>query len=66
VAVFCVVLLQGLLMGLPAEARRKPEPQRPVATSCCRVCTKGCACGNACISCNKVCRKPPGCACNAK
>lgn len=33
------------------------------ARSCCKVCTKGCPCGDSCISCSKVCRKGPGCAC---
>jgi hypothetical protein len=41
----------------PEEATA--EPQR----SCCRVCTKGCPCGDSCISCSKTCRKGRGCAC---
>jgi hypothetical protein len=32
--------------------------------SCCKICIKGCACGNSCISCEKTCRKGPGCACD--
>ena len=32
--------------------------------SCCKICKKGKACGNSCISKEYVCRKPPGCACN--
>jgi hypothetical protein len=32
--------------------------------SCCRICRTGKACGNSCITRNKTCRKPPGCACN--
>ena len=31
---------------------------------CCRICKKGKACGNSCISRWKECHKPPGCACN--
>lgn len=32
--------------------------------ACCKICRKGCACGNSCISCSKTCHKGPGCACN--
>lgn len=31
---------------------------------CCKVCSKGKACGDTCISRDKECHKPPGCACN--
>ena len=31
--------------------------------ACCKHCTKGCPCGDSCISCSKVCHKRPGCAC---
>ncbi len=34
------------------------------AKACCKVCRKGQACGNSCISRRHTCRKPPGCACN--
>ena len=32
---------------------------------CCKVCTKGKACGNTCISASYTCHKGRGCACNA-
>jgi len=32
--------------------------------ACCKVCSKGKACGNSCISRAKTCHKPPGCACD--
>ena len=32
--------------------------------SCCKICSKGKACGNSCISRSKTCHKPPGCACD--
>lgn len=35
-----------------------------LAAACCKICKKGKACGNSCISKNKDCHKPPGCACN--
>ncbi len=31
--------------------------------SCCRVCTDSQACGDSCISWDKTCHQPPGCAC---
>jgi hypothetical protein len=37
-----------------------------IDAACCKVCTKGKACGNSCISRDKTCHKPPGCACNAQ
>ena len=54
-----------------AAARRsgrddQPPPPSPVlapARECCKHCTIGCACGDACISCSKPCHKGPGCAC---
>jgi hypothetical protein len=34
--------------------------------SCCKMCSKGKACGNSCISAKATCHKSKGCACNAK
>ena len=34
------------------------------AARCCKVCRKGKACGNSCISRDKSCHQPRGCACN--
>src|SRR6266550_7627034 len=43
------------------------EAARPVTSpSCCRVCATGKPCGNSCISRDKQCHQPPGCACGAK
>ena len=36
----------------------------PRLAACCRVCTKGKACGDSCISKSKTCHKAPGCACD--
>jgi hypothetical protein len=41
---------------------REPPLQAP-QRSCCKVCTRGCPCGNTCISCSKTCHVGPGCAC---
>jgi beta-lactamase superfamily II metal-dependent hydrolase len=42
------------------------EPRVDVAPSCCKICRKGKACGNSCISRRYTCRRPPGCACDAR
>jgi hypothetical protein len=34
------------------------------AEECCKICTKGKACGNSCINRNYQCHQPPGCACD--
>ncbi|GEM_PF-2469688 len=43
-------------------------PAAPVAPvqprACCKYCTNSKACGDSCISANKTCHKPPGCACD--
>ena len=46
-----------------AERARAASPQSQPQRSCCKVCTRGCACGDSCISCSKTCRSGPGCAC---
>ena len=35
-------------------------------SDCCRICTHGEACGNACIQSRLHCHQPKGCACNAR
>ena len=44
------------------EQNAPPGLLQPAA--CCKVCKKGKACGNSCISKSKTCRKSPGCACD--
>jgi hypothetical protein len=36
----------------------------PAQQSCCKICSKGKACGNTCIARDKVCHVGPGCACD--
>ena len=36
----------------------------PRLAACCKVCKKGKACGDSCISKSKTCHKAPGCACD--
>jgi len=54
----------------------EPTPPVPVPTpptiqeaepyqGCCKVCSKGKACGNSCIAQNKTCHKAKGCACDS-
>ncbi len=45
---------------------RVATPAQVTSPACCRVCTRGKACGNACISRAFQCRQPPGCACDHK
>lgn len=45
--------------------RRAPEPDwEDSGGGCCKVCSKGKACGDSCISRSKVCHKGSGCACD--
>ena len=44
-----------------------PTVAQPVTSpACCRICTRGKACGNSCINRAYRCHQPPGCACDAK
>ena len=43
---------------------RTPPGSATQARTCCKICKKGKACGNSCISRSKTCHKGPGCACN--
>jgi hypothetical protein len=40
------------------------DDSEPSGGYCCKVCHKGCACGNTCISCSYTCHVGPGCACD--
>lgn len=46
----------------PPDAEES-EDESASARTCCKVCKKGCPCGDSCISCSKVCHKGLGCAC---
>jgi len=48
------------------NAYSEPDTGAPPASplECCKVCTKGKACGNSCIAQDKQCHQPPGCACD--
>lgn len=53
--------IQGWLQTRKSFLGERPDTL--VAQACCKVCRKGQACGNSCISWDKQCHKPPGCAC---
>lgn len=47
-----------------AVTPKPASPSKGGGRTCCKVCRKGKACGNSCISASATCRKGPGCACN--
>ena len=47
----------------PANTLTEKLSNKDMLSQCCKVCTKGCPCGNTCISCSKDCHVGPGCAC---
>ena len=61
--------LQDLASTLPGASplpwsSLKFSPLQKIDADCCKVCRKGKACGNSCISKTKTCTKAPGCACD--
>lgn len=58
-----------MLSAAPSPLERLLSVGRPLEATihqaaCCRVCRKGKACGDSCISRDRTCRKGAGCACN--
>jgi hypothetical protein len=71
-----VIVVAFSLVSATAVADVAPSPTASSAMTdalqtcrprdtCCKVCSKGQACGNSCISRTKNCHQPPGCACDA-
>jgi beta-lactamase superfamily II metal-dependent hydrolase len=63
------LVTQGRLVQTPDVSSLVPKPAaqpEPSAAGCCKVCTRGQACGNTCISRSYTCHQPPGCACDAQ
>jgi len=58
VALLGIVSAPGLALE-PASHTIESAPRE-----CCKICKKGKACGDSCISRDKKCHKPPGCACD--
>jgi hypothetical protein len=64
-----VLIVMFVALAQPWAGQERGLLDLPVVTSdtpkqCCRVCKKGKACGNGCISQERQCTKAPGCACN--
>ena len=55
------MLIPSNTTSIPAKGLLTPIQGQ----KCCKICRKGKACGDSCISRAKRCRKPPGCACDA-
>lgn len=61
------------LSPMPFAAPSQPSPSqrietlgagKPLPAACCKICRKGKACGDSCISRDKTCRRGVGCACD--
>ena len=55
------IIAASCLFTNDINARNKIYPTK---SYCCKVCDKGKACGNSCISRSYTCHKAPGCACD--
>lgn len=53
-----------LVAPAPASTSQTPIPGTQIAQACCKVCSKGKACGDSCVAADRTCRQPPGCACD--
>ena len=56
----------GTVTPMLAPIARASDSTAQPAHACCRVCTRGKACGNSCINRGYQCRQPTGCACDAR
>ena len=59
-----VVALLGFGATPGSALEANPQVVELAPRECCKICRKGKACGDSCISRDKDCNKPPGCACN--
>lgn len=63
------LLLLVALIVMPPTALGEPLLVHGVADEvavCCKVCSRGEACGDNCIARRNTCHQPPGCACDAR
>ncbi|MBN9886580.1 hypothetical protein [Salipiger abyssi] len=69
------LLVSAALALSPLASAALPQPSlsqriemlgtgKPLLAACCKICRKGKACGDSCISRDKNCRKGAGCACD--
>jgi hypothetical protein len=59
-----VVALLGFAAAPSLALDTAPQMLELAPRECCKVCHKGKACGDSCISRDKDCNRPRGCACN--
>lgn len=57
-------LIQPLQVWDQFRAMGRPKADHPTNAACCKICSKGKACGDSCISRSYQCHKGPGCACD--
>lgn len=60
-----MTLAQTAPVDGPHMARLRALAAQPTLASCCKVCSKGKACGDSCIARSKTCHKGVGCACDS-
>lgn len=53
----------GLAVGFSTGRASAAPPATEESQSCCKHCRNSQPCGNSCISWDKTCHQPPGCAC---
>jgi hypothetical protein len=58
------ILLALALSGVTIVGGAAPLCGTAYAATCCKVCSKGKACGDSCIARDKACHKGKGCACD--
>jgi hypothetical protein len=56
--------IQILESSRSARVHDSSDPSSQASGECCKICTRGKACGNTCISRDDICRVGPGCACD--
>lgn len=59
-----IIAAASLAVGPATVSCASPAYAESGFASCCKVCKKGKACGNSCISRDKECHKGKGCACD--
>jgi hypothetical protein len=63
---FVMALVLGTLLGSLSRSGGVAEAQKCIpADQCCRVCSRGKACGNSCVHATFNCHKGRGCACDS-
>ena len=63
-AVLSIIALLGFATAPSLALEPTTEAVDVAPRECCKICTAGKACGDSCISRDKDCHKPRGCACD--